>query len=226
MWVLPKFESVLASGLSKFRKADELESGSGGAQHGNTQVQKDNGTSSAANTGPTSQVHAIDATTGVVQQCPASTDAGVTRQTNIILGSALLWLEWFEFKGGSALGANLRAVSACMCTHLAACSGGVTFLLMSAVVEYIWPEENSERPAGGNPNSIKFSLIDLCPGDVIGIVCMIPAAGFIPHQVAPVVGVVGAAIIFGVVQTPLDEIVTDMHCIFSVHGGGGLVDTV
>lgn len=97
---------------------------------------------------------------------------------------------------------------------------------MSAVVEYIWQEENIERPAGGNPNSIKFSLIDLCPGDVIGIVCMIPAAGFIPHQVAPVVGVVGAAIIFGVVQTPLDEIVTDMHCIFSVHGGGGLVDTV
>ena len=45
---------------------------------------------------------------------------------NVVLGTLLLWIGWFGFNGGSALGANLRAVSACVSTHLAACSGGVT----------------------------------------------------------------------------------------------------
>ena len=31
---------------------------------------------------------------------------------NAVLATALLWIGWFGFNGGSALGANLRAVSA------------------------------------------------------------------------------------------------------------------
>jgi ammonia channel protein AmtB len=35
----------------------------------------------------------------------------------MILGTALLWIGWFGFNGGSALGGNLRAVSACVSTQ-------------------------------------------------------------------------------------------------------------
>lgn len=46
--------------------------------------------------------------------------------THIVLGTVFLWVGWFGFNGGSALGANMRAVMACVVTHLAASVGGVT----------------------------------------------------------------------------------------------------
>jgi len=53
---------------------------------------------------------------------------------NVVLGTALLWIGWFGFNGGSALGASLKAVSACVSAHLAACAGG----LMRTLLEYIF----------------------------------------------------------------------------------------
>lgn len=51
--------------------------------------------------------------------------------TNMVLGTAFLWIGWFGFNGGSALGGNMRAVSACASTHWSACAGGCTNLLLS-----------------------------------------------------------------------------------------------
>ena len=47
----------------------------------------------------------------------------------VILGTVLLWFGWFGFNGGSALGANLRAIQACIVTNLAASVGGLTWML-------------------------------------------------------------------------------------------------
>ena len=44
--------------------------------------------------------------------------------THVVLGTVFLWVGWFGFNGGSALGANLRAVMACVVTHIAASVGG------------------------------------------------------------------------------------------------------
>src|SRR5260370_3134028 len=44
-----------------------------------------------------------------------------------VMGTGLLWVGWFGFNGGSALGANSRAVMAIIATHLAACAGALTW---------------------------------------------------------------------------------------------------
>src|SRR5437588_674471 len=44
-----------------------------------------------------------------------------------VIGTGLLWVGWFGFNGGSALGANSRAVFAIAATHLAACAGALTW---------------------------------------------------------------------------------------------------
>ena len=42
-----------------------------------------------------------------------------------VIGTGLLWVGWFGFNGGSALGANSRAAIAIVATHLAACAGAL-----------------------------------------------------------------------------------------------------
>ena len=47
----------------------------------------------------------------------------------VVLGTVLLWFGWFGFNGGSAFGANLRAIQACIVTNMAASVGGLTWML-------------------------------------------------------------------------------------------------
>jgi ammonium transporter, Amt family len=77
---------------------------------------------------------------------PPPEDTEANDLPNVLLGTLLLWIGWFGFNGGSALGANLRAVSACMSTHLAACSGGVTLCLLRALSEHYYPDQPNPAP--------------------------------------------------------------------------------
>jgi Amt family ammonium transporter len=95
---------------------------------------------------------------------------------NVVLGTALLWIGWFGFNGGSALGANLRAVSACISTHLAACAGGV----MGSLLDYIASYKKDEK-GRLTENAGKFSIVGFCNGAVAGLVAVTPAAGYVSH---------------------------------------------
>lgn len=96
---------------------------------------------------------------------------------NIILGTALLWIGWFGFNRGLALGGNLRAVSACLLTHVAACVGGSVSLVIfwfTNRVARLYPGE------GYDPNTYqKPSIILFCNGVVIALVAITPAVGYV-----------------------------------------------
>ncbi|EON61120.1 hypothetical protein W97_00331 [Coniosporium apollinis CBS 100218] len=141
---------------------------------------------------------------------------------NVLLGTLLLWIGWLGFNGGSALGANLRAVSACISTHLSACAGGVTLCLLRSISGYIWPSSDGEHAR--NAHVFRWSILEFCNGAVVGLVCITPAAGYVPHQISPLFGVIGA--LFCSQLTPISEDLDDTHGIIVFHGFGGLVGMV
>jgi ammonia channel protein AmtB len=94
---------------------------------------------------------------------------------NMVLGTALLWIGWFGFNGGSALGGNLRAVSATVSTHVAACAGGTTSLLFFWLWSAVARVSSKDRRRGHKVPSVTH----FCDGAVIALVAITPAAGYV-----------------------------------------------
>lgn len=128
--------------------------------------------------------------------------------SNIVLGTALLWFGWMGFNGGSAFGANMRAVSACMCTNVAACFGGLTSILVYWGAQRIKAPRrpgadielqivNGNGTLGGNSGDShrvepaaaqngeeseddSSNLVGaFCNGVIVGLVAITPAAGYV-----------------------------------------------
>ncbi|ETI24842.1 hypothetical protein G647_04212 [Cladophialophora carrionii CBS 160.54] len=123
---------------------------------------------------------------------------------HMVLGTALLWIGWFGFNGGSALGANLRAVSACLATQTAACAGGTVGLLLQ------WGLSRLDRMA------------EFCDGVIAGLVAITPAAGYVPVKYASIFGVVGA-VVCKILRMIFNTFLLreDRLSVFAVHAGGG-----
>jgi Amt family ammonium transporter len=123
----------------------------------------------------------------------------------VVLGTVFLWVGWFGFNGGSALGANIRAVMACAVTHIAASVGGVTWCLMDYRLEGKW------------------SAVGFCSGAVVGLVAITPASGFVPAWSAVIFGVVsGVACNYATKLKYLMQI-DDAIDIFASHCVGGVL---
>ncbi|TGJ87135.1 hypothetical protein E0Z10_g1599 [Xylaria hypoxylon] len=125
--------------------------------------------------------------------------------THIVLGTVFLWVGWFGFNGGSALASNLRAVMACIVTHLAASVGGITWVLLDYRLEKKW------------------SVVGFCSGAIAGLVAITPASGFVTPWAAVIFGVVGG--IGCNIATKLKFLIgaDDALDIFAVHGIGGII---
>jgi ammonium transporter, Amt family len=87
-----------------------------------------------------------------------------------ILGSALLWFGWFGFNAGSQLAADGIAANAFMVTNVAACIGGMSWLL----IEWV--------------DSRKHSIIGIASGVIAGLVGITPAAGYVDAAGAAAIG--------------------------------------
>jgi Amt family ammonium transporter len=87
----------------------------------------------------------------------------------VVLGTIFMWIGWFGFNGGSALGANTRAASACMSTQIAACFGAVTGLVFYGL----------NRISGGDDGEREGATVYFCDGALNGLVAITPAAGYV-----------------------------------------------
>ena len=123
-----------------------------------------------------------------------------------IIGAGMLWVGWFGFNAGSALGADGRAGMAMLTTQIAAAVGSLAWML----VEWI---------RRGTP-----SILGLASGAVSGLVAITPAAGFVGIEGALVIGAVaGIACYFGCTMLKAMLGYDDSLDVFGVHAVGGAV---
>ena len=126
-----------------------------------------------------------------------------------VIGVGLLWVGWFGFNGGSALGANSRAAMAIVSTHLAASAGAFTWM----VLEW-WTR--------GKP-----SVLGMISGAVAGLGTITPASGFVLPMQAVLIGVIAGAFCFWACTWLKLKIGYDNSLdVFGVHGVGGLTGTL
>jgi len=126
-----------------------------------------------------------------------------------VVGTGLLWVGWFGFNGGSALGAGSRAVMAMLATHLAACAGALTWSALEWWVR-------------GKP-----SVLGMISGAVAGLGTITPASGFVLPWHALIIGIVAGGICFwACTALKLRCKYDDSLDVFGVHGIGGATGTL
>jgi Amt family ammonium transporter len=122
-----------------------------------------------------------------------------------VVGTGLLWVGWFGFNGGSALGANSRAVMAIIATHLAACAGALTW----GAIEW------SVRR--------KPSVLGMISGAVAGLGTITPASGFVAPGHGILIGIIAGIVCFWACTWLKHRFSYDDSLdVFGVHGIGGL----
>ena len=129
--------------------------------------------------------------------------------TLAVIGTGLLWVGWFGFNGGSALGANSRAAMAIVSTHLAASTGAFTWMAL-------------EWWTRGKP-----SVLGMISGAVAGLGTITPASGFVLPMQAVLIGLIAGALCFWACTWLKTKIgYDDSLDVFGVHGLGGLTGTL
>jgi Amt family ammonium transporter len=126
-----------------------------------------------------------------------------------VIGTGLLWVGWFGFNGGSALGAGSRAVFAIVATHLAAAVGALTWM----AIEW-WTR--------GKP-----SVLGMISGAIAGLGTITPASGFVLPWHAIIIGLLAGSICYWAC-TWLKQALNydDSLDVFGIHGVGGALGTL
>ena len=126
-----------------------------------------------------------------------------------MVGTGMLWVGWYGFNAGSALGADAIASNAFATTTLAAATAGFVW----AVVEWLFR---------GKP-----SVLGFCSGIVAGLVVITPAAGFVSVTSAVIIGVL-AGIVPYLAVTYLKKWLgyDDALDTFGIHGVGGTLGAI
>ena len=122
-----------------------------------------------------------------------------------VLGAAILWVGWFGFNAGSALGANELAANAFVVTQVAAAAG----LLGWVLVEWI--------------RSGKPTILGAVSGAIAGLVAITPAAGYVTVLPSVAIGLIGGGVCYTAVAIVKERFgYDDSLDAFGVHGIGGM----
>jgi ammonium transporter, Amt family len=125
------------------------------------------------------------------------------------IGACLLWVGWFGFNAGSALGASGLASSAFVATHFGAAAATLGWLL-------------AEWIANGKP-----SVLGGISGAVAGLVAITPAAGFVKPMPALAIGFAAGLVCFYMVTKVKAKLgYDDSLDAFGVHGAGGTLGAI
>jgi Amt family ammonium transporter len=126
-----------------------------------------------------------------------------------MIGAAMLWVGWFGFNGGSALGANGGAGMALLVTHIAAATASLVWM----VVEWL---------RFGRP-----SLVGIVTGMVAGLATVTPASGFIGVPGGLILGLAGGFGCYFAVDMIRGRLkIDDSLDVFAVHGVGGIIGSL
>ncbi|WP_104503820.1 ammonium transporter [Acinetobacter indicus] len=129
--------------------------------------------------------------------------------TLTVVGASLLWVGWFGFNGGSALGANGSAGYALVVTQVAAAAAALAWLVTEKVVRG------------------KASVLGGASGAVAGLVVITPAAGFVTVGGALAMGLIGGVVCFwGITALKRGLKADDSLDAFGLHGVGGIVGAI
>ena len=123
-----------------------------------------------------------------------------------VIGASLLWVGWFGFNAGSALGANGRAGMAMSVTQIATAAAAIAWTF-------------AEWMSKGKP-----SVLGAISGAVAGLVAITPASGFVLPGSALIIGLVAGVVCFWA-ATSLKKMLgyDDSLDAFGVHGVGGII---
>lgn len=125
------------------------------------------------------------------------------------IGACLLWVGWFGFNAGSALGAGSLASSAFVATHLGASAAVIGWLVME------WIQMGKPSVLGG------------ISGAVAGLVVITPAAGFVTPGSALIMGFLGGVVCYFMVVKVKHKLgYDDSLDAFGVHGAGGTLGAI
>ena len=122
-----------------------------------------------------------------------------------MIGASMLWIGWFGFNGGSALGAGNSAGMALLVTHIAAATASLVWMFI-------------EWFRFGRP-----SLVGIVTGMVAGLATVTPASGFIGVPGGLILGLAGGVACYVAVDLIRVRLkIDDSLDVFAVHGVGGI----
>lgn len=121
------------------------------------------------------------------------------------LGTSLLWFGWIGFNGGSAFGANLRAIVAIWNTMIAAAFGGAVWCLLDFRIERRW------------------TMVGFCSGTIAGLVAATPSSGYVQLWSSVIIGVVAGAVCNFATKVKFLVRIDDALDLFAEHAVGGII---
>ena len=126
-----------------------------------------------------------------------------------MIGASMLWIGWFGFNGGSALGAGNSAGMALLVTHIAAATASLVWMFI-------------EWFRFGRP-----SLVGIVTGMVAGLATVTPASGFIGIPGGLIIGLAGGVACYVAVDLIRVRLkIDDSLDVFAVHGVGGILGSL